>query len=111
MSDSETPDAVTAAAERLLHVAQGPVRPGWSGFVLAPTADILTVARAALAAAEQAARLREQLTVAWRFWASIEPPVQDRGFALIRVHPERLAAFDALFRSSPAGQGEPSEDR
>lgn len=58
------------------------------------------------AAERENERLREQLKTAWRFWASIYssvPPVQDRGYTLVRVHSGRLTEFDAIFRPSVVG--------
>lgn len=64
-------------------------------------------------------RLREIVKEAWRLWADITGgrpiyPQLDGGFAVVRVSPERLAAFDALFRPSAAVDAAPAvagEDR
>lgn len=47
---------------------------------------------------------------AWRFWASIQgdPVVLDRGYRILRVHPDRYAAFDALFRSGARPMDQPA---
>ena len=107
-------DEIRQAAERLLKRAEWNIT-RFSGDVSQDTRDTLTVARFALAAGAEPtapdardqviARLEAIVKEAWRFWADIgiSPPLMlDRGFRVIRVHPERLAAFDALFRTSAA---------
>jgi hypothetical protein len=58
----------------------------------------------------EVARHEEILKEAWRFWASIQgdPVALDRGYRILRVHPDRYAAFDALFRPGARPMDQPA---